>query len=399
MDTMSAGVDSRVARLGYRLFDADNHYYEPQDAFLRHMDSRIKHKAPRWVQMVEGGGKRLVFGDKMNRFVGADHTFNMVGKAGGLSQGKAGVVKQERANLEPAREEYRHRDARLPVMDRQGLEAAMLFPTLAVSVETLLADDVEATYANLHAFNQWLDDDWGFSYRDRIYGVPLISLLDPFLAVDEIEFVIGRGARVVHLRPGPVAGRSPADRIYDRFWSAVAAADIVVAFHASDDSYRHEMAKVWGWGNINVPARNIPPIQRVIAGLDRSIHDTVASLIHGKLFERFPGLRLATIELGCAWVPELLRNLEQCGRGDLAEPPIDTFKQHFWVAPFEHEDVAGLAAAIGVDHVLFGSDYPHTDGLAEPVTYIDGLKGFDDDAVRKIMHDNARALLGRRATR
>ncbi len=390
--TVTESVASRVEHLGFRLFDADNHYYEPEDAFLRYMDPRIAHRAPRWVQMVDGGARRLVFGDRMNRFLGADHTFRMVGRPGVLSQGKAGVVRQRREDLEPAREEYRHRDARLPVMDRQGLEATLLFPTLAVSVETLLADDVEATYANLHAFNRWLDEDWGFNFQNRIYGVPLLSLIDPFLAVEELEFVTSRGAPTVHLRPGPVAGRSPADRIYDHFWSAVAETNTVVVFHASDDSYRHEMAKVWGWGNVNIPARNIPPLQRVIAGLDRAIHDTIASLLYGKLFERFPTLRMATIELGCAWVPVLLENLERFGQGDLAEHPIDTFKRHFWVAPFEGEDIPALAELIGVDHILFGSDYPHTDGLAEPAQYADALSAFDEMATRKIMHDNAAAL-------
>jgi predicted TIM-barrel fold metal-dependent hydrolase len=397
MTTTKETAPSREAELGYRLFDADNHYYETEDAFLRHLDPRLVHKAPRWVQMTESGAKRLVFGDRMNRFLGADNTFSAVGRAGSLSQGEAGVVKQQRANLEPIHADYRERDARLAVMDRQGLESSLLFPTLAVSVEPLLADDVEATYCNLHAFNQWLDDDWGFNYEGRIYGVPLISLLDPFLSVEELEFVVGRGARAVHLRTGPVAGRSPADRLFDRFWAAVAAADVAVVFHACDDSYRHELGKIWGWGNVNIPARNIPPLQRVIAGNDRPIHDTIASLIYCKLFERFPTLRLGTVELGCGWVPHLIHNLDQAGQGDLAEHPIDTFRKHIWVAPFEDEDLTGLAEAIGTDRIMFGSDYPHTDGLAEPATYAKALKGFDDAGVRKIMRDNASHLLGTHA--
>jgi predicted TIM-barrel fold metal-dependent hydrolase len=392
MQATSDPVDRRAPELGYRLFDADNHYYEPEDAFLRYMDPGIAHKAPRWVQLVDGGAKRLMFGDRMNRFMGADQTFSAVGQPGVLQQGIAGKV-QHKAELEPPRAEYRDRDARLALMDRQGLEATMLFPSLGVSVEQLLADDIEATFANLHAFNRWLDEDWGFNHRDRIYGVPMLSLLDPFLAVEELEFVIGCGARVVHLRPGPVAGRSPADRLFDRFWTTVTEADVAVVLHATDESYRYELAKIWGWGNVNVPARNVPPIQRVIAGHDRCIHDTIASLLYGKLFERFPSLRLATIELGCGWVKELLRNLEDAGRGDLDDDPIDIFRRHIWVTPFESEDLCGLAEAIGADRIMFGSDYPHMDGLAEPATYADALVGFDDGAIRKIMRDNARALV------
>ncbi len=386
-------AESPVADLGYRLFDADNHYYEPEDAFLRYVDPRLVHRAPRWVDVGDGGGKRLVFGDRLNRYLGADQTFSHVGRAGGLSQGQAGVVRQQRENLEPIRPEARERDARLALMDRQGLESTMLFPTLGVSVEPLIIDDVELTYANLHAFNQWLDDDWGFNFQDRIYGVPLLSLLDPFLAVDELEFVLSRGARVVHLRPGPVGGHSPADRLFDQFWKTAVGADAAVVFHASDDSYRYELGKIWGWGNVNVPARHIPPLHRIISGHGRPIHDTVVSLLYGKLFERFPALRVGTIELGCAWVPELLRNLEEAGQGDLSEHPLDTFRKHVWVAPFENEDIAGLAKAIGTDRVLFGSDYPHTDGLAEPASFKEVLRDFDQDAVRRILRDNARALV------
>ena len=382
--------------LGYALFDADNHYYEAEDAFLRYVDPRIAHRAPRWVQMPDGA-QRLIFGDRMNRFVGADHTFNMVGKPGGLKQGAATAAVQQRSNLEPVRAEYRDRDARLARMNEQGLEASLFFPTFAVSVEALLVDDAEATYANLHAFNRWLDEDWGFNYQNRIFGVPLLSLLDPFRAVEELEFVVSRGAPAVNLRTGPIAGRSPADPIYDRFWSAVAEADVAVLFHASDDAYRWDMAKVWGWGNVNIPARNIPPLHRIVAGPDRSIHDTIAAFVYGRLFERFPTLRFATVELGCAWVPDLLRDFERFGRGDLDEDPAETFRQHFRVVPFEDEDITGLAASVGVDRIMFGSDYPHTDGLAEPVSFADHLTSFDADTVRMIMRDNVRSLIAPRS--
>ena len=203
---------------------------------------------------------------------------------------------------------------------------------------------------------------------------------------------------MVQLRSGPVAGRSPADPIYDRFWAAVTDADVAVVFHASDDSYRWAMAEVWGWGNVNVPARRIPPLQRIIAGADRSIHDTIAALVYGKLFERFPTLRMATIELGSLWVPELLGNFERFGAGELAEHPIETFRRHFRVMPFEDEDIAGLADAIGIDHILFGSDYPHTDGLADPASFADQLEDFDEASTRKIMRDNLHAFLNPRAT-
>jgi predicted TIM-barrel fold metal-dependent hydrolase len=384
-----------MQQLGYRLFDSDNHYYETEDAFLRFIDPALKHKAPRWVSLEDNGQRRLLFGDRMNRFMGADHTFARVGRPGVLKNKGPGDPGGY-GELQECQPEYRERDARLKWMDQQEVEAALLFPSLALSFEQLVADDVTATYGIMHAFNRWVDDQWGFNHQGRIYAVPMMSLLDPFRAVDELEFVLERGAPVVLLRAGPVAGRSPADPVYDRFWRTITDGDAAVIFHATDDGYRYKMGQLWGWGNVNVPARNIPPIQHIIGGNDRCIHDTFAALLYAKLFERFPALRIGAVELGMSWVPELILNLEKYGRGDLAEDPVETFRRHVWVNPFESEDIGGLVKLIGIDRVMFGSDYPHTDGLPQPITYKDALGSFDDEAVRKIMHDNARALVSSR---
>ena len=65
--------------------------------------------------------------------------------------------------------------------------------------------------ANVHSFNRWLDEDWGFAHRDRLYAAPLLSLRDLDAAVAELDWVLARGARIVSLRPGPAYDRSPAD--------------------------------------------------------------------------------------------------------------------------------------------------------------------------------------------
>jgi predicted TIM-barrel fold metal-dependent hydrolase len=119
-----------------------------------------------------------------------------------------------------------------------------------------------------------------------------------------------------------------------------------------------------------------------------------AFVIHG-VFHRHPGLRIATIENGSAWVPELLRRLRKFYKqvpDAFTEDPIETFRRHVWVAPFYEDDIRGLADSIGIDHVLFGSDWPHAEGLADPTDFVDDLDGFDDDEIRTIMRDNGRIL-------
>ena len=73
--------------------------------------------------------------------------------------------------------------------------------------------------------------------------------------------------------------------------------------------------------------------------------------------------------------------------------PSDIFKRHVCVSPFNYEDIPRLANFIGADRVLFGSDYPHSEGLAEPASYANELEGLDDHAVRRIMRENQRELL------
>jgi predicted TIM-barrel fold metal-dependent hydrolase len=74
--------------------------------------------------------------------------------------------------------------------------------------------------------------------------------------------------------------------------------------------------------------------------------------------------------------------------------PSDTFRQNVWVAPFFEDDVVGLAQLIGLGHVLNGSDYPHPEGLAEPLEFADELAGLPDADIRRIMRDNFAALVG-----
>jgi predicted TIM-barrel fold metal-dependent hydrolase len=128
----------------------------------------------------------------------------------------------------------------------------------------------------------------------------------------------------------------------------------------------------------------------------RPVEDAVAALIcHGAL-TRFPQLKVAVIENGSSWVEPLLKNLADVWKKmpqDFLEDPIATFKRNIYVSPFWEEDLGALADLIGADHVLFGSDYPHPEGLADPASYVDELAGVPEETVRKIMGGNLARLM------
>jgi predicted TIM-barrel fold metal-dependent hydrolase len=391
-----------MPRLPFAAFDSDNHYYEAEDAFTRHLDRRLRKRGVQWA--VIEGRKRLLVADQVCHFI-PNPTFDPVARPGSLDQYFRGKNPEGKSmielfgELEPIHLEYRNRDARLKVMDEQGLEKILLFPTQGVGIEHPLRDDVEATQAVLRAFNRWLDEDWGFAWEDRLFAVPMISLCDLDAAVTELEWALGRGARMVHLRaapvPGPAGTRSPGDPAFDPFWARVNEAGITVAVHAGDSGYQKQAA-AWEPGRSGgmEAFRGYALGQVMLEG--RSTYDMFAALIVHGVFARHPRVRVLSVENGSDWAAPLLKKVRKAF-GQMphvfAEPPLETFRRHVFVSPYYEDDVRALADLIETHNVVFGSDWPHAEGLADPVSFVDELQGFSDAEVRQVMRDNARGLV------
>ncbi len=389
--------------LTFRPIDADNHYYEKIDACSRHLDREFR---DRGVQVVEQGTHRLLLAaGRVFRFV-PNPTFDPIIVPGCLDvmfrgQIPDGVDPRTLTQVEKLRAEYQDRDARLAVMDEQGLEAALMFPTLGCGVEQVLRFDVPATMATLHAYNRWLEEDWGFSYHDRILTTPMLSLADPERALVELDSLLERGARIVHVRPAPVptgdgGGRSLGHPAHDPVWARLAEASVPVAFHLGDSGYEATVGAAWGGSPRFEPFRGVEPLTKLVVA-DRPIHDTVASLVIDGVFARHPGLRVASIENGSDWAHVLVKRLRKQANQTpwvFAEDPLETIRRHVWITPYYEEDIRKLADLIGLEHVLFGSDWPHGEGLARPTDFAKELHDFSDAEIRKVMHDNCLELLG-----
>jgi predicted TIM-barrel fold metal-dependent hydrolase len=104
---------------------------------------------------------------------------------------------------------------------------------------------------------------------------------------------------------------------------------------------------------------------------------------------------VAVIENGSSWVRPLLENMADVYKKmpqDFDEDPVEVIKRNIYISPFWEEDLGALAQLVGVEHVLFGSDFPHPEGLAEPASYLDELAGLPQDDVAKIMGGNLARL-------
>ena len=282
-------------------------------------------------------------------------------------------------------------------MDEQGLDRTLMFPTLASLVEERLKDDPDLVHAVVHALNEWLYETWQFDYEDRIFTTPVITLPVVEKAIEELEWVVERGARAVLIRPAPVTGyrgpRSFALPEFDPFWEKVVEHGVLVAMHSSDSGYSRYVNEWLGTSQEMLPFQ--PNAFRMIASW-RPVEDSVASLIcHGAL-SRFPALKVAVIENGSSWVEPLLKTLADLWKKmpqDFAEDPVEVLKRQIHISPFWEDDLNALADLVGEDRVLFGSDYPHPEGLADPVSYLDELEGASEERVRKIMGGNLARLM------
>jgi predicted TIM-barrel fold metal-dependent hydrolase len=391
-----------IMDLDFQPIDADNHYYEPLDAFTRHLDPTF---ARRGVQPVSSGKRvQLVIGDRINRFI-PNPTFNPIIVPGCLDplfrgQIPEGVDPRTLMQVEPLRREYQDRAVRVSIAEQQGLDAVLLFPTLGCGVEEALKEDIPATMASLSAFNRWLEEDWGFSYRDRLIAAPMLSLADPDAALAELNSLIERGARIIHIRPAPVPGehgasRSLGDRLHDPVWARLAEASMPVAFHLGDSGY-NAFTAMWG-GSASFEAFGKTNVLSKILVSDRPIHDTIASMLVDGVFYRHPTLRVASIENGSDWAPLLVKRLRKQANQTpwvFQEDPLETIRRCVWMTPYYEENLHALAELIGVERILFGSDWPHGEGLAEPTDFVKELDGFSAGEVQRIMRQNCLDLLG-----
>ena len=382
---------------GEPVFDADNHYYEALDAFTRHLDPTLGPRVIEWAEI--GGRKYHVIGGAVCRAV-INPTFDPVASPGVLSHYFRGNPNGDNPlDLLKARDrirpEYRDRDARLVTLDDQGVEKTWMFPTLGMIYEEPLHHDPEAVTFLFSAFNRWLEEDWGFAYRDRIFASPYITLADLDWACRELDWALDHGARTIVMRPaapttadGP---RSPASTEFDPFWARVAEAGITVVVHAGDSGYT---SHGYGRDGFSTDFGNIPQPVRMLQ-LERPIEDFLSALVAEKLFARFPNLRVASVENGSKFLPGMFDRLRVVARkmsGWFPEDPVETFRRHVWVNPFWEDQLDEVVDLCGVDRVLFGSDWPHMEGLPQPLDYLVEVKHLTEEEQRRIMFDNVTEL-------
>jgi len=383
-----------------RVFDCDNHYYEARDAFTRHVPPAMHRRCVQWAEI--GGRARHLVAGRVDHSVG-NPLFDPIARPGVLHDYYRGnprglpAAELMRGDLEPLSASYVDPAARLSAIDDQGVDSIWLFPTLGVLYEEPLKQDPEAVCALFEGFNRWLHDDWGFVYADRLFAAPYLSLADVDWACRELDWVLSRGARLIVMRPAAAWTRdgpsSPFAPCFDPFWARLAEAKVPVAIHTGNSGYSANGYAGEGFGRASIGASRRPSVRNL--DLARAAFDWLFTALCERLFERFPGLRVVSVENGAGFLPELFRNLRNARDRNpwhFAEDPAEMFREHVFVSPFWEDDLAEVLELMGSRRVVFGSDWPHMEGLPEPLAVLSEAERLDPDVQRRFLHDNTSEL-------
>ena len=227
------------------MFDADNHLYETRDSLTKFLPDRYKGAIDyvdvrgRTKIVVRGHDQRVhpqphLRGGRPPRR--AWRTTSAYGNPEGKNRRE---IFGEPMRSIPA---FREPAPRVELMDEQGIDRALMFPTLASLIEERMRDDPDMCHAVIHSLNEWIHETWTFDYEDRIFTTPVITLPIVEKAIEELEWV--RRARAPRpcssgrRRRGATAARARSGLPeFDPFWEKVVEHDVLVAMHSSDSGY------------------------------------------------------------------------------------------------------------------------------------------------------------------
>ena len=301
------------------------------------------------------------------------------------------------------------RDERVRVNDLLGFNAHIVFPTAAFD-QVQGARDPEIFAGSVQALNRGLAS---FCATDaRMHPAAYIPFRHgPELAMTYLDAAIAQDFTVVMIDTiAPQGAKAFTHPDFDPIWAKIQDADMAITIHVGTDG---------GWdpvplsfynngGSVPEHAEGDAPRDAIAyMGIQYNAELFLAAMIFDGVFHRFPGLRVAVVELGASWIVSWMKHLDQAFRAfrrlqDLSQvnmQPSEYVQKHIKVTPFAGEDIGWLLSTDAQDLLLFASDYPHHEGTDDPIARFEKtMDGVSELAKQKFYTDNFRALLGSRLT-
>ena len=389
--------------LPFPTFDSDNHLYETQDALTKFLPAEYQ-GVVRYVDI--GGRTKLAIQDRISDYI-PNPTFNRVAVPGGagydVTKGGGGYGDMTgfgKMVAMPGIDAFFDPEPRHKLMQEMGIDRTLLWPTLASALEERMADDPDAACVVIHSMNEWLHEHWTYAYEDAIFSTPMVSLAaGNDVAIAELEWIAERGAKLFAIRVAPVptwkGRKSFALPEFDPFWERVVELDLVVGMHAGDSGYTRYTNEWEGLGDrefvitAKSKARQSEPAFIALSSEKDVLVDAMASIIGHGLATRFPTLRFMPVEFPSDWIRPFYAKLQRTWEKApvlFDENPVEVFNRQVLIHAFHEPDPQELIdLVIPADHLMFGSDFPHPEGMSDPLAYSAVVAGMAPEHQELIM--------------
>jgi predicted TIM-barrel fold metal-dependent hydrolase len=322
------------------IISSDSHVFEPTDLWTKTLGERFGEDVPRGVKSFEG----------------REGSFFCVGRPGEaalMDELVAADGKDRR--LEDLAKAGSDPVYRLQLMDKDGIRAEVLNPTWGLWIPRM--SNGAARNACAEVFNDWIQDYCSQDLK-RLLAVAMIPIIDVEWAVKELKRVAKRGARAIMIGTNPVDGAAPyRDRRYDPFWAAAQEAGLPVTLHIVTGKVRDPFTYHGDKEREDVPASFLDLFYEVQPALANEF-------IFGGIFDRFPKLKIFLSEYDASWLPILKYRLNRVqtfpGFGHLEKKPASRYVEENIYAGIINDPLAAkLKKEIGIDRIMWGSDFPH----------------------------------------
>lgn len=376
---------------GMVMVDADGHLLEPRDTWERYIDPVYRDRAIHLVDDDRGREVLIVDGKPLEAVRGRTALL------GGIEMDPAEAM---------MRGKYKYEDgcppgsydpaARLQVMDQEGIDVSLLYPTIGICWEGLVEDPKLAT-AYARAYNRWLVD---FCNHDpkRLVPIAHISLLDAEGAVEELIRSREAGCRGIYLSPDMASrgGRFLDDAAFDRFWATAQDLEMPIAFHVvvRDQPSFSDWNPPYGAGRERFSLFNF-------AFLALDVMAAFTQLLTLGILERYPRLKCAVLETGANWISAWLDRLDHkyevmASVTPIAMKPSDYFYRQCVVSLDPDESLtAPVVEHVGSEYFIWASDYPHVDASMGTVKeMLERVAPLSKEAQRNVLGQNALRFYG-----
>jgi predicted TIM-barrel fold metal-dependent hydrolase len=332
----------------HTILSSDSHVVEPPDLWENRLEPRFRDRAPRVVQEADGDWW-IVDGHRTNSFQGG---------------AQAGKRFEHHDEVKPAARFAEVRpgayvpEAHIQDNEADGVYGSVMYPTEGLQLFSV--PDSTLLTAIFRVYNDWIAD-FCSAYPKRLKGIAMINVDDVPEAVHELGRTRQRGLVGAMITVYPAEDRSYDHPQYEPFWAAAQDLDMPLSLHIAT----------------NRPSPGVPLEDNrstrpaLLANADHWVRVSLGHMIFTGVFERYPRLRVGTVEHELSWVPHFLERMDYTYTQRAWRSGWYRFKEQALPSDFFHrqvflsfqEDHLGIRdrALLGVDNLMWGSDYPHTE--------------------------------------